>query len=73
MPSDVNTLEAVKAILPDITHRKMMGEYLLYKDKKLFGGIYDDRLLLKITKASATMGRSQTSTPSPADSCVARQ
>ncbi len=57
MPSDANTLEAVKAILPDITHRKMMGEYLLYKDKKLFGGIYDDRLLLKITKASATMLR----------------
>ena len=42
-------------ILPDITYRKMMNEYLLYKDGRLFGGIYDDRLLLKITKASATM------------------
>lgn len=27
----------------------MMGEYLLYQDGILFGGIYDDRLLLKIT------------------------
>ncbi len=55
MPSGPQSLEAVRAILPDITSRKMMGEYLLYKDGALFGGIYDDRLLLKITKASATM------------------
>ncbi len=55
MPSEAATLERVKAILPDIKSRKMMGEYLLYKEGKLFGGIYDDRLLLKITKASATM------------------
>ena len=55
MPSGPQSLEAVKAVLPDITSRKMMGEYLLYKDGVLFGGIYDDRLLLKITKASATM------------------
>ena len=55
MPSDESSLEAVKEILPEITHRKMMGEYLLYKDGKLFGGIYDNRLLLKITKASAVM------------------
>jgi TfoX/Sxy family transcriptional regulator of competence genes len=55
MPSEAATLERVKAILPDTKPRKMMGEYLLYKDGKLFGGIYDDRLLLKITKASATM------------------
>ena len=55
MPSNESSLEAVRAILPEITFRKMMGEYLLYKDGKLFGGIYDDRLLLKITKASAVM------------------
>lgn len=55
MPSSEKILESVKAILPDITSRKMMGEYLLYKDGILFGGIYDDRLLLKITKSSATM------------------
>lgn len=53
MPSDASALESVLKALPDITYRKMMGEYLLYKDGKLFGGIYDNRLLLKITKASA--------------------
>lgn len=55
MPSSTEKLESVKKILPDIASRRMMGEYLLYRDGKLFGGIYDDRLLLKITKASATM------------------
>ena len=55
MPSDENALKKVTAILPEITYRKMMGEYLLYNDGKLFGGIYDNRLLLKITKASAIM------------------
>ena len=34
----------------DITYKKMMGEYLLYKDSILFGGIYDDRLLIKPTE-----------------------
>ncbi len=38
--------------LDKITHRKMMGEYLLYYRGKLFGGIYDDRLLLKPTDAA---------------------
>ena len=33
--------------LQDIEYRPMMGEYLLYYRGKLFGGIYDDRLLLK--------------------------
>lgn len=55
MPSGQESLEKVLGSLPDITYRKMMGEYLLYNGGKLFGGIYDDRLLLKITKASATM------------------
>jgi TfoX/Sxy family transcriptional regulator of competence genes len=53
MPSGTASLECVVRILSDVTHRKMMGEYLLYRDGKLFGGIYDDRLLLKITKATA--------------------
>ncbi len=58
MSSDETALNKVLAILPEITHRKMMGEYLLYYDGKLFGGIYDNRLLLKITKASAVMLKS---------------
>ena len=36
-------------ILDDITCKPMMGEYLLYYKNVLFGGIYDDRLLVKIT------------------------
>ncbi len=31
----------------------MMGEYLLYNDGVLFGGIYDDRLLIKIVPENA--------------------
>ena len=34
----------------NISYRPMMGEFLLYKDGILIGGIYDDRLLIKITK-----------------------
>ena len=35
-------------LLDGITYKSMMGEYLLYYNGKLFGGIYDDRLLVKI-------------------------
>ena len=38
--------------VPDLSHRKMMGEYLLYASGKLFGGIYDDRFLVKDVPAS---------------------
>ena len=31
--------------LEGISYRAMMGEFLLYYDDKLFGGIYDDRIL----------------------------
>ena len=41
--------------LEEISYRPMMGEYVLYYRGKVFGGIYDNRLLLKITKASAIM------------------
>ena len=41
--------------LDEITYRPMMGEYLLYYRGKLFGGIYDDRFLVKPTSAAAAM------------------
>lgn len=44
-------LEQLK-ILDNITYKPMMGEYLLYYNKTLFGGIYDDRLLVKIVEAN---------------------
>ena len=34
-------------LLGDISYKPMMGEYLLYYRGVLFGGIYDDRLLIK--------------------------
>ncbi|WP_026520858.1 TfoX/Sxy family protein [Butyrivibrio sp. VCB2001] len=41
--------------LNEITHRSMMGEYILYYRGKVFGGIYDDRFLVKPTKSAKTM------------------
>lgn len=39
-------------ILDNITYKPMMGEYLLYYNKVLFGGIYDNRLLVKIVDSN---------------------
>lgn len=36
-------------LLDNITCKAMMGEFLLYCNGILFGGIYDNRLLVKIT------------------------
>ena len=48
----------------DITYKLMMGEYLLYKDGILFGGIYDDRLLIKLTeKAKALLPNAEYTIP----------
>ena len=33
----------------DISYKKMMGEYILYKGNIIFGGIYDNRFLVKKT------------------------
>ena len=38
--------------LHDVAHRKMMGEYILYSGGVIFGGIYDDRFLLKDVPAT---------------------
>lgn len=38
--------------LEDITHRAMMGEYLIYYKGKVIGGIYDNRFLLKQTASA---------------------
>jgi len=44
-------LEQLK-LLNNITFRPMMGEYLLYYNNILFGGIYDSRLLVKIVNSN---------------------
>ncbi len=35
-----------------VTYRAMMGEFILYRRGKIFGGVYDDRLLVKPTPAA---------------------
>ena len=39
-----------------ISYKKMMGEYILYKGETIFGGVYDDRFLIKNTKSSKLLG-----------------
>ena len=41
--------------LDDITYKAMMGEYIIYYQGKIIGGIYDDRFLVKPTKSAMTM------------------
>ena len=41
--------------LDEISHRKMMGEYIIYYRGKIVGGIYDDRFLVKPVKSALEM------------------
>ena len=41
--------------LDGITWRAMMGEYILYYQGKIIGGIYDDRFLVKPTKSALAL------------------
>lgn len=41
--------------LDEISFKAMMGEYVLYYRGKIFGGIYDDRLLVKPVPAAEKM------------------
>lgn len=47
------------SILDNITCKPMMGEYLLYYNNVLFGGIYDDRLLVKKTSSNSKYNMSE--------------
>ena len=38
-----------------ISWRAMMGEYIVYHRGKVIGGIYDDRFLVKPTKAALSL------------------
>ena len=44
-------LEQLSA-LDGVSYRAMMGEYVLYYQGKVFGGIYDNRLLVKPVDAA---------------------
>lgn len=55
MPSSREYFEFILGQLSDmegIAARPMMGEYILYFRGKIFGGIYDDRLLVKPVPAA---------------------
>ena len=41
--------------LPEVSSRAMMGEYILYFRGKVFGGIYDDRLLVKAVPSAVKL------------------
>ena len=39
----------------EVTYRPMMGEYIVYYEGKIVGGIYDDRFLVKPTKSAKAL------------------
>lgn len=41
--------------LSDISYRAMMGEYIIYYQGRVIGGIYDDRFLVKNTASAARL------------------
>ena len=57
MASDRGFLDYILGQLsgPDLRYRPMMGEYLLYYQGTLVGGIYDDRLLVKPTPSAKSL------------------
>ena len=55
MASSKRYLEYVLDLLSEldgISYRAMMGEYVLYYRGRVFGGIYDDRFLIKPTESA---------------------
>ena len=41
--------------IEEISHRVMMGEYVLYYKGKVIGGIYDNRFLVKPVKSAVAL------------------
>ena len=59
MASSKDYLEYVLELLREVgsvAYKKMMGEYILYKEDILFGGVYDNRFLIKKTKSLENSG-----------------
>ena len=59
MASSKDYLEYILELLREtrgITYKRMMGEYMLYKEDILFGGVYDNRFLIKKTKSLENSG-----------------
>ena len=59
MASDKDYLVYILELLREVdgvSYKKMMGEYILYKDDIIFGGIYDNRFLVKKTESMQDRG-----------------
>lgn len=62
MASSIDYLNYVLELCREVsgvTYKKMMGEFILYKDGIIFGGIYDNRFLIKKTKSLEDKGLSE--------------
>lgn len=46
-------LERLSAVCDDVSYRPMLGEFLVYKDGVYFGGVFDNRFLVKKTVGNA--------------------
>ena len=58
MPSSKQYLDFILGQLMPldaIKYRQMMGEYIIYCHRKIIGGIYDDRFLVKPTPSAKRM------------------
>lgn len=58
MPSSKQYLDYVLdqlSLTSGVSYKPMMGEYILYVQGKVIGGIYDDRFLLKPTPSAKRM------------------
>lgn len=53
---DFNQILAKLEPLGDFTARPMMGEFLLYYNGTLIGGVYDNRLLIKKSDSNVNCG-----------------
>ena len=53
MPSSKKYLAFILEQCSGLSARVMMGEYVLYYGGKVVGGVYDNRLLVKVTPSSA--------------------
>ena len=72
MASNIDYLNFVLELLRelnDITYRKMMGEFMLYYHGILFGGVYDNRFLIKKTPVNNEYHMSE-ATPYPGGSAM---
>ena len=55
MPSSKEYMEFILEQCDGLSARAMMGEYILYYQGKIIGGIYDNRLLVKPVKSAVSL------------------